>query len=1109
LKRLSQEEEIQVTPQEVQITPEEREAWFQNSIPLLEKYEVPQEYYPYYRQLANISQSERLYTIQVNNWGKYIGQIKHGLETPQDFQAVQLLRKNPGFNNFPEDRIKDYIRLIQTYPDLYSKYNWSFYDSIIENISFFQDDNKNLLLSRFFYFSSSHPKKQIDDAINFIERISAYPEIFNYLLAETNEKYEITKTYLDFCEKYPDQIDFFVKCLRRFKFINSFYNYLNQFFEDGSFNFKEAREAFELIGNDTSRFTALNIKKIKDDLKTPENIETFNKISRRFFDGTLVTPFERDLRESSNKVEHGYFDNSEQHREIDSLIFLAKTKIGSTAATLPSGPLYVYMQQMTLDALNQLIKIYYFFKNNGNYTDEEILEKCNNLQLIDPSEGKKVDIKKVISNNPDYQNIVLQKSGLSPLKNDDNLDFLKDFYYIFTYLNQDTIQKILQEISHKLNITLTSDNVELIKSQFNLIQPRIISLVKVRDLGRTFIPNSFIKDFLNFFFNKYPYYYSNILKSLIDNINEIPIEKFSPRYFDELVIKYIKTETKYSRFDDFDGDILDYVSLYETGNTYLNKLDLSNEQIEKIKQLYDQHSKEFRFPKSTLINLAILEVTQGIQLSGEFAKNFRNNDLLDKISDTIFESKDKNPKDIEFIINKFSNLVTPYFLVSITNSLKYKTQEFIQQIKSFPLEIMLCLILDGDDIELFNVDDSEAQDYINKFDRQYRNLHKNTREYFAVLCFTITYKNLFGMPSSLIISGINNDIDKDGSYEVIEQSVDAYSFLLLIFGKNINNWLRKFNDPHDAVQGFDSSNFNWPRSEKAFGDYLLKATLGYKNLSTFPTQKIKMIQNYWLELTEEEKQLPFAQLYSVCDVKNFKKINSKYDVKSDDFASEYQSAAMKTGFEPLQDHYLNSLTVPLPSWSNVVISKGGYTGRFLPRSDARGMFLGQHSDCCQSPGDAAEGAALYGQIEPNSAFFVIENKKGQIIAQSWVWEDVSKKIIVFDNIEGKGLGYNVDDTDEERLQKLKRQKQIFELYTAFSNMIPDEYSVYVGGGYSKVDLEELSKEDKVAQEFDNIATLPRKNYVLDEDRNRIRIDDDNIYSDAYKQFRILRRNNSE
>jgi uncharacterized protein YpuA (DUF1002 family) len=85
------------------------------------------------------------------------------------------------------------------------------------------------------------------------------------------------------------------------------------------------------------------------------------------------------------------------------------------------------------------------------------------------------------------------------VKNDDNLDFLKDFYYIFTYLNQNTIHKIIQEITHKLNFTLTSDNVNLIKSQFNLIQPRISDFIKIADEQRTFIPNNFIKEFLNSF----------------------------------------------------------------------------------------------------------------------------------------------------------------------------------------------------------------------------------------------------------------------------------------------------------------------------------------------------------------------------------------------------------------------------------------------------------------------------------------------------------------------------------------------------------------------------------------------------------------------------------
>ena len=69
-------------------------------------------------------------------------------------------------------------------------------------------------------------------------------------------------------------------------------------------------------------------------------------------------------------------------------------------------------------------------------------------------------------------------------------------------------------------------------------------------------------------------------------------------------------------------------------------------------------------------------------------------------------------------------------------------------------------------------------------------------------------------------------------------------------------------------------------------------------------------------------------------------------------------------------------------------------------------------------------------------------------------------------------------------------------------MMPDEYSVYVGGGYSKVDMDELVSEDKVEEEFDYKAIIPRKNYSLYE--NRVITDDDGIYSDATKQFRILK-----
>jgi hypothetical protein len=1085
LFKTSQEEEIQITA-------EDKESWFQNSIPLLEKYEVPLGSYPYYRQLANISNSERSYLIQVNSWGKQIFQVKHGLDNAQDFEKMLLLRKSPGFFHFPEDRIKDYIRFAQQQPDLYENYNWTFYNAIIDNPSFFQNDNNRKLLNKFLYSGSSHPEAWILDAIDFIQKISRYPEIYNYLLIESAEKYEVVKTYLEFCETYNDQVDFLYQGLKRFGFIHKFYMFINQFQENGSINFKEAREAFQFVDDSTSLLAAENFKKAKDELKTPEELEAFSQVTRTYFKSPLVTPHLPDHTDNNRKID------IQQYFEPEALIFLAKTKIGQATKLFTSNPIVL------TGAIKQIIRHYYFLKNNGNLNDEKILEVCDNLFTGDNAVG--------IVNAPPhlsseiYKDIVLQKSGLSQLKYYDNLDFIHNYYNIFTYLNQNIIHKIIKEISQNLFINLNSENVNLLDAPLKNVEGFVKSFVDFNQNSKKYIPNNFLQGFLNYFFSKNTYDNSKYLYNLKDNLSEIPEEEFSPQFYDSLVLQFIENNYYHKRFKDFDGDLLEYVSLYETEGTNLNQYKLSDDQIKELKRIYDENAKELTLPKALLINISVILLTRGVDLSGDFAKKINNSSLLDKITKSMLESSNEDSKDIEIVLKEYSNLVTPYFLTSIANSLASKDQEYLEKLKSLPLDVKLILILDSDDV-------SEAEEFANKFDRQYRNLHKNSKEYFVVLCFVITYKNLFGVSSNLIISGVNNNITKDGNFDSIDQDTQAFAFLLLVFGRNIDNWLRKFNSPHDAVNGFNQD-FKWPKYDKSFGDYLLKATMGYKNLSSFPVKDIGIIQKFWSELTEDEKKLSFSQLASACTVKNFKQVHSQYDVKSEEFVSEYVGSGIKVDYEILQDHYLKSLSVPLPSWTNVVIHKGSLTGRFLPRKDARGMFLGKYTDCCQTPGDAGAGPALYGQIEPNSGFFVVENTKGQIVAQSWVWEDENKNI-VFDNIEGKGFGYNPDDSDEVKAQKLQRQKQIFQLYTAFSSMMP-EYSVFVGGGYSKVDLQALSQEDKIEQEYDYKGKIPRKSYRIrteeDDDGNvldeRIVIDnDEQIYSDAYVQYRILRSNN--
>ena len=67
------------------------------------------------------------------------------------------------------------------------------------------------------------------------------------------------------------------------------------------------------------------------------------------------------------------------------------------------------------------------------------------------------------------------------------------------------------------------------------------------------------------------------------------------------------------------------------------------------------------------------------------------------------------------------------------------------------------------------------------------------------------------------------------------------------------------------------------------------------------------------------------------------------------------------------------------------------------------MFLGQYTNCCQHPYWAGKDCTYHGQTSRHGAFFVVENKKGDIVAQSWVWEDKDGDVC-FDNVEAEGIG---------------------------------------------------------------------------------------------------------
>lgn len=82
---------------------------------------------------------------------------------------------------------------------------------------------------------------------------------------------------------------------------------------------------------------------------------------------------------------------------------------------------------------------------------------------------------------------------------------------------------------------------------------------------------------------------------------------------------------------------------------------------------------------------------------------------------------------------------------------------------------------------------------------------------------------------------------------------------------------------------------------------------------------------------------------------------------------------------------------------------GNYKAYIMDADDPRQVMIGYDTDCCQHYGGAGETAMMYGLVNPDAGFFVIEDKDtGKIMAQAEVWERTTKsgnKQLVFDNIE--------------------------------------------------------------------------------------------------------------
>jgi hypothetical protein len=125
------------------------------------------------------------------------------------------------------------------------------------------------------------------------------------------------------------------------------------------------------------------------------------------------------------------------------------------------------------------------------------------------------------------------------------------------------------------------------------------------------------------------------------------------------------------------------------------------------------------------------------------------------------------------------------------------------------------------------------------------------------------------------------------------------------------------------------------------------------------------------------------------------------------------------------ERWTKSLSTPqlFPTGVRFTDRKTPYTARFLPRDDPRGLWLGQLTDCCQYPSSVGETCAWAGCELALHGFFVVEDAKREVIAQSWVWSD-GKGGVCFDSVERRNrrvsLNSNATKSAQRRARAVRR-----------------------------------------------------------------------------------------
>lgn len=158
----------------------------------------------------------------------------------------------------------------------------------------------------------------------------------------------------------------------------------------------------------------------------------------------------------------------------------------------------------------------------------------------------------------------------------------------------------------------------------------------------------------------------------------------------------------------------------------------------------------------------------------------------------------------------------------------------------------------------------------------------------------------------------------------------------------------------------------------------------------------------------------------------------------------------------------------------------GYTYEMLRLDDPLTLTIGNITDCCQILNNNGEACMEHAMIDPNGRIFIVRDKEGRIVAQSWVWRN--KNIICFDDIEiPNKLFIKEEKVSKRLLARYELAEKIYDIYEeASKKLIEIDNTVY----FNMLLKKQISKKQYYGLKLNKVIVGLGKNEIANVIKNQ-------------------------